>query len=150
MQGVELLVAGGVLLGTVMVGLVAHELMHALVLHVLGVPYEIEWFPGRGRSTRLTNRLSGTWASVTPREVPARVPTWGIQLSAVAPALLASPLLLVALGVVPSPLAANNAYATAWTVAWLACSIPSPQDFSVFWHADVVISEYTDSPTAGD
>lgn len=150
MQGVELLGAGGVLLGTVVVGLVAHELMHALVLHGLGVPYEIEWFPGGGRSDTFTGRLCGTWAAVRPQEIPARVPTWGIKLSALAPALLASPLLLVAVGVVPSPLATNNPYATAWTVAWLACSIPSPQDFSVVWYADVAIREYTESSVSGD
>jgi hypothetical protein len=27
------------------------------------------------------------------------------------------------------------------TVGWLACALPSPQDFSVFWHAERIVSE---------
>lgn len=88
MQGTELVGAGILLLGTVAVGLIAHELTHAVVLRTLGVPYDIHWFPGSEAST-LAGGLTGTWAAVTPRTIPADVPTWGIQLSATAPLVLA-------------------------------------------------------------
>lgn len=135
MQGTELVGAGVILLSTVAVGLIAHELTHAVVLRTLGVPYDITWFPGSETST-LAGGLTGTWAAVTPRTIPARVPTWGIQLSAIAPLVLAAPLLPLVIGVVQPPFAVGNPYVAASIVAWLACSIPSPQDFSVFWHAD--------------
>jgi Zn-dependent protease len=139
MQSVELAVAGLVLFATVAVGLVAHELTHALVLRTLGVPYEITWFSGD--STPLIGRLSGTWASVRPKRFPVSMPTWGLQLSATAPLVLAVPLLPVVLGVVELPFAVDTPYAAASVVGWLACSIPSPQDFSVFWHADRILEQ---------
>jgi len=139
MQSVELAVAGLVLFATVAIGLVAHELTHALVLQTLGVPYEITWFSGD--SAPLAGRLSGTWASVTPKRFPVSMPTWGLQLSATAPLVLAVPLLPVVLGVVELPFAVDTPYAAASVVGWLACSIPSPQDFSVFWHADRILEQ---------
>lgn len=145
MQGLELLGAGIVLVGTVSLGLVAHELTHAMALRVLGVPYDIQWFPDRQQSSRFAGGIRGTWASVTPRYIPARVPTWGIQLSALAPLVLTIPLLLGVSGGLPELRLANSPYFTAMIIAWLACSLPSPQDFSVFWYADVAITEQNDS-----
>lgn len=148
MQGAELVGAGMVLLATVAVGLIAHELTHAAVLRTLGVPYEIDWFPARDPSGSVAGRIGGTWASVTPRQFPVHVPTWGIQLSATAPLVLAVPLLPVVLGLVQPPVGAGNPYVAASMVGWLACSIPSPQDFSVFWYADSVLEEQRDTRTA--
>lgn len=137
--------AGIVLLVTTAVGLIAHELAHALLLYSFGVPFEIRWFPREERSTQSAGRLSGTWASVTPREIPPTVPTWRIQMAALAPLALALPLVLVAT-TSPLSLSTNNPYAAAVIVAWLACSLPSPQDFSVFWYADTVVTELREGP----
>lgn len=137
--------AGIVLIGTAVVGLIAHELAHALALYSLGVPFEIQWFPCEGHSTHSAGRLSGTWASVTPSQIPATVPTWGLQIAALAPLALTLPLLLVAAGS-PLPFSTDNPYIAAITVAWLACSLPSPQDFSVFWHADGALAALRDGP----
>ena len=84
MQTLELLGAALALLGTLGLGMVAHELAHALVLSALGVPYDINWFPGR-TSDPLDLGLLGALATVTPRRIPRGVPTWGLRLSAVAP-----------------------------------------------------------------
>lgn len=138
----ELLGTGFVLLLTLSLGLIAHELMHALVLHSFGISYDIRWFPGRGGGgSRLDCGLFGTWATVTPRLLPQDVPTWSLQLSAIAPLVLAAPFGLVFLGILPDPLH-SNIFVTAATIAWLGAALPSPQDFSLFWHADSAIDEH--------
>ncbi|PSP36871.1 hypothetical protein BRC66_07920 [Halobacteriales archaeon QH_2_66_30] len=53
MQGIALVGAGLALLATLGIGLVAHELTHAAVLHAFGVPYDIRWFPGRAADDSL-------------------------------------------------------------------------------------------------
>ena len=143
MQGAELVGAGVVLVATIAVGLIAHELTHALVLQTLRVPHKVRWFPGEQEST-LTCGLTGTWASVTPERFPNHMPTWGLRLSATAPLALAVPLFLFVSGVGGVP-QVGTPYFTATVVGWLACSIPSPQDFSVFWHAERVIETHRGS-----
>lgn len=150
MQGVELLGAGIVLLGTIVIGLILHELAHAIILHILGVPYEIRWFPERQQSRHILGRRDEAWASVAPCQIPAWAPTWGIQLSAIAPLLLTVPFLLIVVGVHPNSSVANSPYFLAWAAGWLGCALPSPQDFSVFWHADTVISNHDGSPATND
>lgn len=146
MQSVTLVGAGVVLVVTTAVGLVAHELAHALLLYSFGIPFEIRWFPRDGQSIQSAGRLSGTWASVTPSQIPATVPTWQIQIAALAPFVLTLPILLIAVGM-PFSLSTDNPYFVAMTVAWLACSLPSPQDFSVFWYADTAVAELCDGPS---
>ena len=148
MEAAELLGTGVVLLGTVCVGLVAHEFAHAAVLRCLGIPFDVDWLPTS--TSRLDGRTHSALAAVTPTRIPVETPTWGIQLSAVAPLVLATPFLLIVFGIVPDPLAMANPYLAGMTVAWLACSLPSPQDFSVFWHADSLQSGRKATPTAGD
>ena len=133
----ELFAACTLLFVTIGIGITVHELSHAIVLQFLGVPYEIRWFPERG--DRFHSVLSASWATVTPRKIPQDVPAVGLRISAIAPLALAVPLLLVAFGVVHDPLPSGN-LATAVTIAWLACALPSPQDFSVFWYADRAIA----------
>ena len=132
---VELAGAGCVLVAALVVGTVAHELTHAGALRALGVPYELAWLPTGESTGVLAVSLRGSWATVTPRSIPADVPTCGLRCAAIAPFLLAAPLLLVLLGVLPDPVGTGDPYLTAVTVAWFACSLPSPQDFSLFWHA---------------
>lgn len=150
MQTMALFGAGVVLVGTVAVGLVAHELTHALALYSLGVPYEIQWLPGGEQSEGRSRRFSGTLAVVTPSQIPTAVPTRGIQLSALAPLLLTLPLLLVLSGVLPLAPPTDNPYVTALTVAWLGCSLPSPQDFSVFWYAEDAVADLNDAAVSDE
>jgi hypothetical protein len=49
---------------------------------------------------------------------------------------MATPLVLVLSGVLPDPARAGNQYLTAAMIGWLACAVPSPQDFSLFWYAE--------------
>lgn len=141
MEWIPLLGAAFALLATVGLGLVAHELSHAVVLHFFGVPYDIRWFPGRNAASHFAAGVVGTWATVTPR-VSRGVSVWGLRLSAVAPLVLALPFALVLAGAVPDPLNSGNGLVAAVTVAWLACALPSPQDFSVFWYAGRAVDEY--------
>lgn len=139
MESIELLVAALVLLVMLCVGTVAHEFAHAVVLHALGVPYDIEWLPERDSGAVHHLGIFGTWATVTPRSIPREIPAWGLRLSAVAPLALATPILLVFVGILPDPLRTDNLAHVLFTVTWLGFALPSPQDFSLFWYADRVI-----------
>lgn len=143
MQSLSLAGAGLVLLLSVSVGIVAHELSHAAVLYVVGIQCDIDiglsWI-GLGQSNI---RTDGTWAAVTPREISSETSAWALRLSSVAPLVLAVPFLTVATGTLPDPVQADSLLFTAWAVGWLACAIPSPQDFSVFWYAEQAVTEYT-------
>ena len=147
MQAMALAEAGIVLLLTVGVGIVAHELSHAAVLYLLGIPCDVELGPERGRTGHLGANVPGSWATVTPREISPGTSAWALRLSSVAPLVLAVPFVTVLAGIVPDPLQADSPLLSAWTVGWLACAIPSPRDFSVFWHAERAVAEHTaDSP----
>lgn len=137
--GAAIVLAGGLVVGTVV-----HELAHAAFLRAFGIPYDIEWFPAASAGGRFQVSVAGSWASVTPRRLPASTPVRGLQVSALAPLVLAVPFALVALGVVPDPLASNNPILGALAVAWLACAIPSPQDFSMVWHPGTVADRHAD------
>lgn len=145
MEPIVLLGAAVVLLATIGVGIVAHELSHAAVLHAIGIPYEIRWFPGRNADGHFGIGVFQSWATVTPRRIPRESPVWGLRLSAIAPLVLASPFALVLVGVVPDPLEVSNVFVAAITVAWFGCALPSPQDFSVFWHAERALADHADT-----
>lgn len=135
--------AAGVLLATVGVGTVAHELCHAAVLRAFGVPYDVAWGVRGDGAGRFGGGLAGTWATVTPRDLPRGLSPWVLRLAALAPFALAAPAVLVPLGVLPDPLAAADPALAAATVAWLGCALPSPRDFSLFWHAADAIADRT-------
>lgn len=143
MQTVALAGAGMVLLLTVSVGIVAHELSHAAVLYLLGIQCDINIGPDGVGASQFDAGIFGTWAAVTPREISPETSAWAMRLSSVAPLILAVPFVAVVTGMVPDPLQADSLLLTAWTVGWLACAIPSPQDFSVFWHAERAVAEQT-------
>jgi hypothetical protein len=133
--GLPLLTAGGVLLVTVVVGVIAHETAHAIVLRAFDIEYDVDVHP--------TDTVSGTelplvrpLVTVTPRPRSPSLSSVGVRLAAIAPLTLAAPFLLVLAGVVPDPLAVGNPVVAAATVGWAGCAIPSPQDFSVFWHGN--------------
>lgn len=149
MQTIALAGAGMVLLLTVGVGIVAHELSHAAVLYLLGIQCDIDIEPERCGPGQFDAWIFGTGAAVTPREISPGTSAWAMRLSSVAPLILAVPFVTVVTGTVPDPLQADSLLLTAWTVGWLACAIPSPQDFSVFWYAERAVAEHTAGSSEG-
>ena len=129
-------------------GTVTHELSHAVALRAFGVPVEISWLPGRERTGLLRAALAGGWAAVSPRAVPRDLQPWRLRVAAMMPLLLAAPLALVGLGVLTDPFAGDTLYRAAAAVGWLACALPSPQDFSVLWYAEAAIEEHRLADTA--
>lgn len=130
MIGSNVVVAGCALALAVAIGLVAHEWTHAAVLRLARVEYSVSYFPGRtdGPVALLTTR---PWAAVHPRPT-GREPPWALRLAALAPALLALPVFgLAAAGYVTT----ETPVVAAAAIGWLACALPSPQDFSIAFHA---------------
>jgi hypothetical protein len=140
MSPTTIILAAVVGLATVGIGTVVHELLHAALLCASGVDYELRWLHGRGAG-RLGAGVFGTWASVELRAVPADLPPWRLRAASLAPLLLATPLAVVAVGAVPDPFAGGPVVLQLAVVGWLACSLPSPQDFSMVWHAERVLEE---------
>ena len=126
---------------TLSIGTVAHEYAHAAVLSLAGIPYETEWLPDREGNDYLRAGAFGTWASVTPRDLPEDTSPWLLRASALMPLTLATPFALVAVGVLPDPAAVGDPYLVTAAVAWFACALPSPQDFSLVWYAERAIAE---------
>lgn len=145
MTPVELLAAVTSLFLAVAVGLVVHELAHAAALRASGIPYDVAWFPGSDASESLGAGLAGRWASVTPRKVPDGTAPWRIRAAAMAPLVLALPFVPVAVGAAPDPLATGLLPFQLAVVGWLACALPSPQDFSVLWYADRALDAEAES-----
>lgn len=144
MIGTNVVVAGSLLVLTVVVGLVAHECAHALVLTLARVEYTVTYAPGRtdGVVGLLT---SCPWAAVQPHPT-GRESAMVLRVAALAPLALAVPVFglgFSGLLLVDSPLA------TAVGIGWLACALPSPQDFSVAFYAHQALDAHThDSNTA--
>lgn len=122
-------------------GTITHELSHAFALRVFGVSFEMEWLPDRERTGLLRASIAGGWASVKPRSLPRDLEPWRLRVAAMMPLLLAAPLALVVFGVVSDPFGSGNPYLTAVAIGWLACALPSPQDFSLLWYAEQAIEE---------
>lgn len=146
----DVLLAGGALLLTLGAGIVAHELSHALALRALDVPFDVAWRPDPEPPGSMRASALGRWARVTPRTLPPGLSPWGLRLAALAPLVLATPMALVLLGVLPDPTETGNLPLVAATVAWFGCALPSPQDFSLVWHAEEAIAEHADAAPAGD
>lgn len=136
MNAIDLLGVVSLLLATVGIGTILHELTHALTLRIIGVSYRTRWFPRSENNSALD--VMGPLATVTPVRV-REDKTWGIRFAALAPLVLATPLLGIAFGFLPDPFEAGNVYGISLTVAWAACTIPSPQDFSFFWHPEQIL-----------
>lgn len=138
---VTLAAAGLALLAAVAVGTVAHELSHAVVLSALGVPFEIDWLPGREDRGLLAAGATGTWATVSPTRVPGHGAAWRLRAAALTPLVLATPLALALVGALPDPMQSGDPVSQAAAIGWLACAIPSPQDFSLVWYAERALAE---------
>lgn len=134
MNVVELVTAGVVLVGTVCLGTVLHELSHGLALRAFGVPHELSWFPGADDGP-LAAGVTGRWAAVVPRGDLSDVSPASLRVAAMMPLVLATPFALAAVGVVPNLVASGDPRLQAAAIGWLACALPSPQDFALLWHA---------------
>lgn len=137
----EVIGAGLVLIASVAVGTVAHELSHAFALRAFGIPYGIEWLPAKANAGLFKVGLSGRLATVTPETTERRLSPWNLRVAAIMPLVLAVPFALALVGVLPSPSPSGNTYLTAAMIGWLACALPSPQDFSLFWYAERAIDQ---------
>lgn len=133
----DAVLALGVLVGAVATGILAHELLHTACLRAAGVPSTLQL--GGGNSRWLGAGL-GAFASVHVERLPAGVSPWQLRVASLSPLVLTAPLLGIGLGVLPDPFASSNVLAQAALIGWLACALPSPQDFSQFWHADDLVS----------
>lgn len=141
MSSYELLAGVVALVLAVVVGTVVHEFAHAAVLRALGVPASIEWLPADDERGPLRAGVAGRWATVRPHALPADVPAWGLRLSAIVPLAMAVPLALVAAGAVPDPVRTGHLAVQLGFAGWLACALPSPGDFALFWNAEAVVAE---------
>jgi MFS family permease len=142
MNPIEILAAAPLLVAAVAAGTVAHELLHAAALRAFGVPYRIEWLPGRDGAGLLEASLYVKWAAVTPTAFPDDMSAWRLRVAALAPVALATPFVLIAAGPLPDPFATGAVLAQVLAIAVMACAIPSPQDFSLFWHAERALAEH--------
>lgn len=130
----ELAVAGAVLVGTAALGVTAHELSHAIALRLAGVACKVEVLPDSEGG--FGTGVAGPLARVRPVRLPDDIAPWQLRTAAMMPLCLAAPFGLVLVGLVPDPFAVGSASLEMATVAWLGCSIPSPQDFSLLWHPE--------------
>lgn len=137
---IELLAAAFALVGAVCAGTVVHELLHAGVLRAAGASVEIHW-GGDGRSGRHWAAITGSLAAVRLRRVPPTLSPWQLRVASLAPLVLATPLVAIALGIVADPFGGQDRVVQLALIGWLACALPSPQDFSVFWHAADALAE---------
>ena len=140
--------SGAVLLVAVIAGTVVHELSHAAALRAFSVPHVVEFLPRRAEVGTLRASITGEWARVVPCDLSSDLSPWALRVAALMPLLLATPLALVPLGVLPDPFGSDNPYLIAATLGWTACALPSPQDFSLVWHAEriVALEVSVDSP----
>ncbi|WP_255191254.1 hypothetical protein [Natronobeatus ordinarius] len=142
MTELEVVLAGFAVVFAVGVGLVAHEWSHALVLTVADVDHALEYLPDR--TDGVVGALASTrWARVRPQPT-GREPPWVLRLAALMPLTLALPVL--GLGV-SGYLSSDDLVVTLAVAGWLACAIPSPQDFSVAFYAHRILAEARDDET---
>ncbi|WP_458185619.1 hypothetical protein [Haladaptatus sp. NG-WS-4] len=132
----EIVVALGWLLGNLAVGACLHETLHAGFLRAIGVSCQIEYLPERTSGGVDVDLLGGSWARVTLSEIPRTTSVRGLRLAALSPVLMLTPFAFVALGAAPDPTALGNVPLTLATIGWFATTLPSPQDFVMFWRAD--------------
>ena len=136
MIGTDVALAGCALALTVVAGLVVHEWAHAVVLRLARIDHTISYFPGRTDGV-VGLLASCPWAAVEPHPAGHEPPVF-LRAAALAPVILAVPVFAVgASGVIT----AESPIVTAIAIGWLACSIPSPQDFSVVFYAHRILEE---------
>lgn len=141
---VELLGTGLALIAAVGAGTIAHELSHVIPLRAFGVSYDLEWLPKNEATGPLRASIAGGLASVQLRGIPGGLAPWKLRVAAFMPFLLSTPFALALVGLVPDPFQAGNSPLSAAFIGWLACAIPSPKDFSMFWYAERIVGRSGD------
>lgn len=138
------------LLVTLAVGVCVHELLHVAPLWFTDADYAITVLPSDDSRpsnpslagwTTLGHAFAGSLVRVEITHLPASTPEWLLRVAALLPLLLALPLLSVAAGVLPDPLAADSPVGMAALVAVTACGLPSPADWAVVWHGSDCYAE---------
>ncbi|MFD1562226.1 hypothetical protein ACFR99_01405 [Haloarchaeobius amylolyticus] len=142
MIGSNLVGAGCALALALAVGLVAHEWAHATVLRLAGVDYAISYLPGRSDGL-VALMATHPWAVVFPQPTGDE-PAWILRLAALAPAVLAIPVFGLGLA---GYVTTDTPVVAAAAIGWLACALPSPQDFSVVFYAGRLLERTRDSNT---
>ncbi|MDG5775037.1 hypothetical protein VB773_16320 [Haloarculaceae archaeon H-GB2-1] len=138
----DLVAAGVALVCTVAVGTAVHELSHATVLHVAGIPCRFSVFPSREERGPFRAGLSRPLATVTPVTISESVSPWTLRLAAMMPLVLLAPFALVAASTVPNPYEVGDPVWVAASIGWAACALPSPQDFSLLWYPEEAIASH--------
>ena len=139
-------VLGGALALGLGAGLLAHEFAHAVVARALGIECTVDFLPNWDGT--LCGVLTGRpLAHVTPLPSIAVSP-WRYRAAAVAPLALTAPVVIAGVsGHVPAD---DPTPLTVLAICWLACALPSPQDFSVAFHVHAYLEGIaTEHPTAG-
>lgn len=140
----------GLLVGTLGVGLVAHEVSHLVALRLSGIPYTIETLPARGDNPASWG-IGSPVARVRPTPPVGDIAPTHLRVAALMPLWLTMPLVLIFAGVIPDPLASGSVSSKLVLIAWTGCSIPSPQDFALAWYPEQALataSAYTASSNA--
>ena len=132
-----------ILAGSVVLGTIAHELSHAAALRAFGVSCELRWLPDRGPTGSLRMGIRGRWAMVTYRERSRDLAPWKLRVASMMPFSLAIPVFAVGLGVGWLGAIEQSLPITLGLLGWLACAIPSPDDFSIFWYPEQSIAATT-------
>jgi len=140
MLGLSVVAAAVCLVVAAAVGMVAHELSHALALRLGGVPCTVTVLPKHADSGRFRMGIRVPLARVTPTRVPESLPSWRLRAAAIAPLSLAIPFGLVLVGVLSDPFAGGSQALQAAAIAWFGCAIPSPRDFSLVWYPEAAIA----------
>ena len=134
-----------VLVVCVFLGTIAHELSHAAALRVFQVPHEVRWFPDRGPSGSLRMGLRGRWAMVVYRDIPPNLSPWKLRVASLMPLTLTIPVIaIVYQGTLTAGIVDGHLYASLAIIGWLACALPSPADFAIFWHPEESIAAAVD------
>lgn len=137
----ELFTAVVILLASGTIGIVAHEFAHAVALRIFGISFRIDWFPDSRDDGLLGMIFLGKLAAVTPQRFPQEDAALGLRVASMMPLILLLPLAGIPLGILPAPVLAESLYLKVALIGWLACALPSPQDFSVLWYAPRVVAK---------
>lgn len=137
--------AAVLLAGTAVVGVAAHELSHAVALRMAGVSCTIEVLPTRDDASQVSTGIYGPLARVRPKRPEDGIPSRSLRVAALMPFCLALPLVLMFVGVLPDPFAADIVGPKLALIVWLGCAIPSPQDFSLAWYPERALAMACDA-----
>jgi hypothetical protein len=129
------------LVGTLGLGVIAHELSHMVALRMGGVSCTLEVLPNRGDAGQFSAGIGGPLARVKPTRPPDEISPWYLRGAALMPLCLASPLVLILAGVSPDPFVSGGVGPKLALIVWLGCSIPSPQDFSLVWYPERALAK---------